>query len=383
MSTMDGPQNEQGDPDRSDASMARPRRSVRSRLGVALALLLAPSLVVAGAWLLSGSHQVVPGLEGCQFIRARQAQIDCYTGQIRKLVRNEGTPRALAHVDRSAAKVITLGADCHLAWHPIGEQVGRSDARAQRNFHNIAADTTCQQGFAHGYTIGFLGSSKPSVGELSKIVGSDCARDPKIIQILNCAHAYGHTIARRTPRDADAAVHTCEQIDYTVLPGALKPSSLPGNPPPVVAGSLHQCLYKAYMEIGMLDLARGSKVANNCRSARGFQARKACYAYLPARVGALNGDVASAARACHTMAPKGEMRDACVKTFSLGLLHDDRCTLFSARVEQLECREIIAMREAGVRDAKQGAIEGNDPGAPEDATPPQSRPPATDIPTPS
>ncbi len=108
-------------------------------------------------------------------------------------------------------------------------------------------------------------------------------------------------------------VHVQDQPDaygqmYTCMPGVR---------PPVLVGAEHQCLYGLYMETSLLDVADGGTELDNCDTATTPEAEKACYAYLPSRVNAITGNLEDAARACNDLAPKGDLRDSCVKTFSI------------------------------------------------------------------
>lgn len=338
-------------------------------VAASIALLALPSLLLGGAWLVSEKHQVVPGIDGCRFVRARQAQLDCYSRQFRKAVRRDGLQHALTIVDRKAQRSVTLGADCHLAWHPIGEAQGRRDATGKRSFRNITAASSCQQGWAHGYTIGYLDAAPPTDAALVQIIEADCARQPDLNQILNCMHAFGHTIARRTPSDRRAAARTCQQIDTSRFPGADRPSLLPGALSAVADGSLHQCLYGAYMEFGMIDLRAGSTREDNCGDAISYEARKACYAYLSGRVGAIHGNLRAAARACHIHAPKGEMRDSCIKTFAFGLDRIARCSLLVTADEQAACRAYYISYEEHQTAPQSQQVGPIDPTGPAPAAP--------------
>lgn len=316
----------------------------RAILLVALAVLVP---VVAGVviWQLAEEQAVLPGVEGCRSVRNREAQMSCYTSEFRALVRQRGVQRALRTVDAKAAKSITLGADCHLAWHPVGEAAGAADARRRDGYDNIAAKTTCQQGYAHGYTIGYMGKREPTIDELVRIIGDECGGTSGLNALFNCTHSYGHVIARRFEGDVRAAIGACEQVDYRSLPGTAAKSPVPGERPPVLVGVEHQCLYGLYMETALLDVKRGDATLDNCATATSAAARKACYAYLPSRVNAIKGDLGAAGRACHELAPKGDLRDSCVKTFSMGLPSVERCSYLVSKSEQAQCRRVIDIRE--------------------------------------
>jgi hypothetical protein len=152
-------------------------------------------------------------------------------------------------------------------------------------------------------------------------------------------------LGRRFEGDVAAGIDACEEIDYTKLPGADVQSPVPGERPPVLVGVEHQCLYGLYMETALLDVAGGDTELDNCDTATSQAARKACYAYLPSRVNAIIGDLEEAGHACHEMAPAGDLRDSCVKTFSMGLPDVTRCTYLVAKVEQAQCRKVITIRD--------------------------------------
>jgi hypothetical protein len=316
----------------------------RALLLLALAV-LAPIGAGIAIWRAADEHQVLPGIAGCRSVREREAQMSCYTDEFRSLVREQGLGSALRTVDAKAASSVTLGADCHLAWHPVGEAAGAKAARERTGYDNIAAKTTCQQGYAHGYTIGYMGEREPTTAELVRIIRDECGGTSGLNALFNCTHSYGHVIARRFDGDVRAGIDACGQVDYRALPGTDVPSPVPGERPPVLVGVEHQCLYGMYMETALLDVQRGDTTLDNCDTATSAAARKACYAYLPSRVNAIKGDLGAAGRACHELAPKGDLRDSCVKTFSMGLPDAERCSYLVSDAEQAQCRRVIDIRE--------------------------------------
>lgn len=332
----------------SDDDQRSPAREGHSGRRALLLLVLAVVIPVAvglGLWQAANTHQLVPGLDGCSYVRDRSAQLGCYTNAFGDIVDDRGLAQGLTRVDELAADSTTLGADCHVAWHPLGEAEGKADAKAGRDYDNITARTTCQQGYAHGYTIGFIGTKDPSEAQLARMVTADCGGSSGLTALFNCTHAYGHVIARQNEGDVRAGIDACERVDYTRLPGANVDSPVPGERPPVLVGAEHQCLYGLYMETSLLDVADGDTKLDNCSTATSPEARKACYAYLPARVNAISGNLEDAATACHEFAPKGDLRDSCVKTFSIGLGTRKQCAMLVAKVEQAQCRRVIDVRE--------------------------------------
>jgi hypothetical protein len=305
---------------------------------------LVPASGGLALWQLAETRQLVPGMDGCRFVRDRTAQLGCVSDEIRSVVAEHGLQRALVRIDRVARRDESIGADCHVGWHPVGEYDGRADARAGRAYANIAAASTCQQGYAHGYTIGFVGEREPSVPELARMVDAECGGSTDLDALFNCTHAYGHVIARLRKGDAAAGIRACGRVDYASLPGARTPSPIPGERPPVLVGAEHQCLYGLYMEIGLLDVAAGSDELDNCHTATTDAARKACYAYLPSRVNAIVGDLPRAARSCNELAPIGDLRDSCVKTFSIGLQRIEHCAMLVSGEERSACRDTFALR---------------------------------------
>jgi hypothetical protein len=332
-------------PERPADSRAREGHTgARAIILLALAVLV-PVAVGAVLWMAADEHQLVPGLKGCSYVRDRQAQLACYSDGFGKLVDDEGLATALTTIDERASDSTTLAADCHVGWHPIGEADGRADAKADLDYDNIAAKTTCQQGYAHGYTIGFIGSKDPTDAELARMVDAECGGSTGLSALFNCTHAYGHVIARKNEGDLDAGIRSCGLVDYARLPGADVPSPVPGERPPVLVGAEHQCLYGLYMETALLDIADGSTTLDNCDTATTPEARKACYAYLPARVNGIKGNLEDAARSCSEFAPKGDLRDSCVKTFAMGLGTDKQCDMLVTKVEQGQCRRVIGIRD--------------------------------------
>ncbi len=343
---MDDEHGSKDEPEQSTNGPARSRghSGVRALLLLALAVVL-PVSVGIGLWLAADEHQLVPGLDGCRYVRDRQAQLGCVSDAFRDEVDERGLEKALVEVDDRAQASQVIGADCHVGWHPIGERDGRADADAGRGYDNIAAKTTCQQGYAHGYTIGFIGTKDPTEDELARMVDAECGGSTGLNALFNCTHAYGHVIARQNEGDIEAGIRACSLVDYDRLPGADVASPVPGERPPVLVGAEHQCLYGLYMETSLLDVADGGTDLDNCSSATSPEARKACYAYLPARVNAITGDLEDAARSCNELAPEGDLRDSCVKTFSIGLPSAEQCELLVSKREQEQCRRVISVRE--------------------------------------
>jgi hypothetical protein len=300
------------------------RLKIRAWTAVLVGVFVLPVALFGAFYAVSGSHQVVPGLNGCRFVRDRSAQIDCYSKQFDHLISEDGLESAFTTVDRAAQHSTTLGADCHLAWHPPGERAGRKAARDGATFTYRRATTTCQKGYSHGYTIGFLevaGKADPK-GDIAKQMTRACAADS----------------------DIDTATSRCDEADYSIIPDEQSRRDARVPVASIVTGARFQCMYGMYMEYGMLDLVSGDAPLNNCTEATNPVARRACYSYLPSRVGAFKGNIADAAQSCHTLAPKGSMRDACVSYFSFGLDKVERCTLFPVDVERERCRDVVSGR---------------------------------------
>ena len=363
--------------------MLHARRTLRGWRALALLLVAAAVPVVAGLalWSAADTHQIVPGLDGCRFVRQREAQLACVTDAFRDRVDDVGLQRALATVDRDARASESIGADCHVGWHPIGERAGRLDAQRDDPYDNIDAASTCQQGYAHGYTIGYIGERTPTEDELARMVEADCGGSGGLSALFNCTHAYGHVIARQHEGDAAAGIRACGKVDYSRLPGTDVPSPVPGERPPVLEGAEHQCLYGLYMELSLLDVSAGDAVLDNCGTATTAAARKACYAYLPSRVNAITGSLEQAARACHDLAPVGDLRDSCVKTFSIGLQRREHCGMLVTRGERDACLRMFDVRDS--QDLQLAFVDG-DPDefdanvriAPEEGVAEPSAPPA-------
>lgn len=318
------------------------------RLGIALVAIafIAPIAAFGAFYYLSAANQIVPGLNGCRFVRDRTPQIDCYSRQFAALVKEQGLKKAFATVDREAQKSTTLGADCHLAWHPPGEKAGRTAVKKGTPFEYISARTTCQKGYAHGYTIGYLDSigTDGAATDIATVMAEECSHHSDIDTILNCTHSFGHVIGRQHKDSVAEATSQCNEADYSILPDDAKEADDQMIIGSVVTGARFQCMYGMYMEYGMLDLAKDNPPLNNCRNATNPIARRACYSYLPARVGALRGTLVAAARSCESHAPAGDMRDACVAYFSFGLDKPERCKLFPVATQRERCRQILVGR---------------------------------------
>jgi hypothetical protein len=209
----------------------------------------------------------------------------------------------------------------------------------------VDARSVCQEGYLHGYTIGYLNAGDVDDNDVDELFVTQCTAAAHVDAtasgaprydtrgVLNCVHSFGHVYARRSHRVADAT-RACSDARYGDLPLADQPG--------FVNAYEHQCLYGMYMEIGLMDLARGSTVQDNCVHAPGGDApKKACYAYISARVGALEGGLEPGARACHRIAPRGEYRDACVRTFAVALQSPAACAYFPAASERDLCRQHV------------------------------------------
>lgn len=286
---------------------------------------------------------------------------------------DRGFESTLKLVDRKAKDLPTLAADCHLAWHPIGERAGRTAKKKDATYHNIVADSSCQQGYAHGYTIGYLSKGNISDKKLATIMIDQCSATTTDNQTFNCTHAFGHTIARRHPKDIARAIGICETANYKSLPGGDIREA--GGFNSVIVGGEHQCLYGLYMEVGIYDVSHGSTKLDNCATATSAESRKSCYAYLPSRVGAIKGGLAAAAKSCHDLAPKGDLRDSCIKTFSYGLLKEKDCSLLIAKSEENQCHGVFRNREANERGEPQKIDLSKVGPGPTDGPPTASTPP--------
>jgi hypothetical protein len=338
----------------------------------ALLLLALFALPIAGigiAWLASAQHALAPGYTGCSYVRDRDAQISCYSRVMQSAVDRDGLKRALADVDRRARTSTTLAADCHLAWHPIGERAGRAAAKHGAAVSYPSSPTTCQRGFAHGMVIGHLTSGEVNTpADATRALERMCLPINDTMTAVNCTHAVGHVIARLTDGNQEAGVRACGAARYsrsTIHPRSTLPV---GAQVDVAAGLEFQCLYGMYMEAGIRDVARGDTRHDACGSAPRGLAQSACYSYLPTRVGAIEGDLEHAARACNEDVPAGQMRDKCISYLSFGFDSPARCTLFPAAAERQRCREVVASR-LGTDAPRQADSSGDRPPMRPDSAP--------------
>jgi hypothetical protein len=346
-----------------------PAPALRSLLALA-GLFALPVLLFGAIWLASAEHSLLPSYRGCSFVRERDAQIDCYSQVMGEAVREDGLASTLADVDRRAQDSTTLAADCHLAWHPIGEREGRSAAKDGASLTYPDSPTTCQRGYVHGLVIGQL-AARPSLtaSDLVETLEQTCLPIADTMTAVNCTHAVGHVIARESKNDQNAGVRTCDRADFSSSRSNASDKLSVGAVVDAGAGLKFQCMYGMYMEYGIIDVAKGRTQHNACTDAPTDVASVACYSYLPTRVGAIEGDLSSAAKACSEDVPVGQMRTACVSYLSYGFDEKERCTLFAAAADRDRCRMVIAARTGTVAPVKPNAKDDVAPSMPGGAPP--------------
>lgn len=351
------------------------RRAVRSRLrrarrrlprvprAVRQLLLVAgvPAVVVAAAYVLAGSHAIVPGLDGCRYVRDVAARTGCYTDRSDSLVRRDGVQQALRRIERLAGEDHVAASSCHVALHPVGERMGRADADSDRRARPVdGGGGRCGDGFAHGYVIGY----SEQLGDLEQLAAegaSLCDRSSGGEQDAgNCVHAFGHVFVRRSDGDVPRAAGLCGDIAKAVDDDA--------------HGRLRDtCLWGVFMELAFRDVGGASKAGSSrsdhgadgaagdharaCRSLDG-RAAAVCYAFVPVRAGMFGGSARDAARACERDAPAGAPLDACIREFARSADVPGDCRLFRAAAARRTCMEAARTGSSSAGDGGLSAPAG-------------------------
>jgi hypothetical protein len=296
------------------------------------AVALPPLLLVA---LIVARHQADP-LRSCDFVHPGSSQLRCYSRQMDSMVHREGLQAALTDVDARASHDAALQAQCHMAWHRVSEPVGRADALAHRAPAQFTVHSPCQEGYLHGYWIGYLSSHPLTLANAARLTVQQCARYTTSRSVLNCVHTFGHSFSRASADSPARMVSMCHSVPYDRL--------VRGTPDSTADQLEYQCYYGGWMEIGLRDVLARASAPDNCGAISGpLDALRACYAYLPQRdssiAGASSGRVA--AQTCERYAPAAHgLRDTCIAVLVENGGSQVRCSWFGA--DASECERLTA-----------------------------------------
>lgn len=299
-----------------------------------------PAAIVAVAYALAGSHAIVPGLDGCRYVRDVAARTGCYTARSDSLVRRNGVQRALRRIERSAAEDQVAASTCHVALHPVGERIGRADADVNRRARPmVRGGARCSDGFAHGYVIGYSEHLR-DLKQLARSAASLCASSSSGEQdTSSCVHAFGHVFVRRSDGDAPRAARLCDDIVQVIDGGAQQRLR-------------DTCMWGVFMELAFRDVGGAGNAGavrsgegvnggrgDHARACRSLDGRSAalCYAFVPVRAGMFGGSAGDAARACERDAPPGTPLDACIGEFARSADVPRDCRLFRKAAARRTC----------------------------------------------
>jgi hypothetical protein len=293
--------------------------------GLLAVMVIAPLCAVAGLYLYGAAHPVLPGLNGCRYVRSQEPRIDCYADQIDSLVRAHGVTSAMATVDAEAKHVSRAADACHLAWHPTGERAGRTAAKQGKELTLLEDGSFCSEGYIHGFYIGYLAaSSTHDVG--AKELNTICTATKESNIALQCVHAFGHQFARQS-KDSAVGSRACLKVDL----GQVGEQLMSGP-----QGMKHECLYGMWMQYSMQNLKHEAANLDNCAAAIPG-AKQVCYEFLPFRVDRLTGDLTRAANSCSRYAKARSDRDACVAAFSRRATMEQGCSIFHTKADRSVC----------------------------------------------
>lgn len=308
----------------SHPAAGRFRRALRALdSGTALAVLI-PPVIALGVYTWAGHHKLLPGMRGCGYVRDSGAQLECYRAQLRALAKEKGTKAALKQIDRDSRSDAQLAQNCHLAWHPVGEREGRRARRDGETIKPPRETSFCQQGYVHGYYIGYFGKTPPGASG-ARVAEQICLAESGKDEVRNCFHSFGHVFAQQAST-ARKAARACAEIE---LPSRRKDLA--------VEEARFQCGYGLYMEVALRELNSGGHAKpNNCDDAPRAVA-DACAAFLPARVESLTGDQKASALTCRKYVAPGAARDRCIVSYAIGVSGKHACRYYEVRSERALC----------------------------------------------
>lgn len=289
-------------------------------------------LLVASGWVWTGSHAVLPGLEGCELIRSSKARTAC-TGDFVLRAASDGKLReGLIAVDQQKRSPQRLS-ECHQAMHSVGRTIARRTVVKGDDIVSGSSAQACSSGIAHGALEQTVQDNPTGVADIAEGVclGTRTNRDAD-----QCFHGIGHGLKRG---DAAAAGQACDR---------LRP----------IAGTA-DCLGGYFMEISIRGKAgRVQEALETCRVPN--EATKlVCFTYFPyAGIEAgLDWTLPMYTRFCSEHAPAGPAQWGCVHRASNAArtVSDMRgCTALDSGVATQVCAASIAAELAPQNTAAQG-----------------------------
>jgi hypothetical protein len=277
-----------------------PRR--RPRFAIPLIVFSAVLIVVAVVgYVLAETRPVLPGLRGCELVRDTQAQGRCVQRELRDAMSGREAVDGLEAVDDLAAESQLVSSHCHLAMHPIGEEVGRRSAQEDELPPAADGESTCRRGFMHGAMIGYV--TERSDGDISGALPALCERDDQ--SPSGCSHVVGHLVAREAgTKDAEPAL-----IDGCTVPDVGRDIAATD---PVTPQAARECVRGGMMEIALMERQpRLATWAKRCARSPA-ETREECYAWLPPLALYHQQTVTDAQDACPSRNADADLREACL-----------------------------------------------------------------------
>jgi hypothetical protein len=308
------------------------RRQLSHTRVYAIAIAIPLLLVVAifcGLWAWSQSHAVLPGSQGCAWIRSTDARVSCLTTNFRNVEREQGFAAAVDDIERAGRHHENLAGDCHLAMHPIGERDGKaSQGKGTAPRISDSQRTWCTSGYLHGFIAGQFSGTTVTAASAAQLLDSCVGRQSDAD--LTCAHGAGHAFVRASGSVRDAA-------DYCVRwkPSTAAAARTGGNSVSLLA---YDCQRGAFMEAVSSKLVAPK---NACGKVR-VVSRHDCYESLPMLVALRGAGWQEVAQACTTLAT-GRYQVDCAAGVGLGGATRDQCGALAGEKLRATCLAAIDM----------------------------------------
>ncbi|MCW2950648.1 MAG: hypothetical protein JWN41_1661 [Thermoleophilia bacterium] len=279
--------------------------------------------------LVMNTHAVLPGVDGCTYVRSTAAQRTCWSSRLTAVMHQHGPRAVLAASKRLESKSDGYAARCHYVMHPVGAAFAR-EQHAVKPLQDFVGGGVCEQGFAHGYVSTLFERDSDPVRDGLQL-STICATMQRDAQAMtNCMHALGHTLrGKGSRRTADSV---CGEIRVTTP--ATESLQLP-----MTALSRADCRKGIIMQDAMLA-GRRAGVSSGCQPhTDSVELMRECAEYLPARI--LNAhDTApwpTVARSCSAYLPAEPWHQICVKSYASMILSDKRCSLLPVALDRRTC----------------------------------------------
>lgn len=305
----------------------------RPRVGTLLTILaiLGPPIVGAGLYLYANTHPITPGINGCRIVRQQSAQINCYGDRIQTLVTKSGTKNAIAEIDSKAQNDKTLASACHLALHQVGARAARNAARDSEKIPNIPSSTHCRDGYVHGFQITYMKALKVDTAKNGvSIVSKMCDKLSPSRAALNCAHSFGHVVARAGSENS--ANRKCSTLNLIQKwKGNLR----------LYDRAQFECGFGMYMERSLIDIKKDKRLTYNCDKAK-EPTRFGCYAFLPLRMLSDGASTPNVVLQCERAPNKAE-RQICVSAILQQQgKKSDACHIVHYPEDRVLCKKLVS-----------------------------------------